>query len=120
MKDLKELLGQKSKIDPMQKEAKLAAIKGMRKMAGDMMAGDMKNMKKVTVAAPDEAGLKLGLDKAKEVVGEMPEDMESAADEMNESPKDEADEMLEQYDTPEKIDEMMKQLAEKKAALMKG
>lgn len=113
MKELKELLGPKKKIDPTEKEAKLAAIKGMRKMAGDMMADDMKSMKKVTVAAPDAEGLKEGLEKAEDVVEQMPgmeesEDMEEMADEEMEMPE-----------SLEEIDAMMKKLAEKKAALMK-
>lgn len=114
MKELKELLGAKKKIDPTEKEAKLAAIKGMRKMAGDMMADDMKSMKKVTVAAPDAEGLKEGLEKAEDVVEQMPgmeesEDMEEMSDE----------EEMEMPESLEEIDAMMKKLAEKKAALMK-
>lgn len=115
MKELKELLGAKKKINPIEKEAKLSAIKGMRKMAGDMMADDMKSMKKVTVAAPDEKGLEAGLEKAQDLVGEMP-DMESE----EETPADEMDELLAEVDSPEQIDELMKKLAEKKAALSQG
>lgn len=115
MKELKDLLGPKKKIDPMEKEAKLSAIKGMRKMAGDMMADDMKSMKKVTVAAPDEESLEAGLEKAKELVGDMPEGMESENEEMSH-----ADQVLEEVTSPEEIDQLMAKLAEKKAALMKG
>ena len=43
-----------------------------KKMAGDMMADDMKSMKKVTIAAPDTEGLKMGLEKAEDVVEGMP------------------------------------------------
>jgi hypothetical protein len=113
MKDLKELLGAKKKIDPIEKEAKLAAVKGMRKMAGDMMADDMKSMKKVTVAAPDQEGLEAGLEKAKDVVEEMPE-ME------DESPEDEMSEVVEACETPEDIDKLIAKLNEKKLELAKG
>ncbi len=113
MKDLKELLGAKKKIDPIEKEAKLAAVKGMRKMAGDMMADDMKSMKKVTVAAPDQEGLEAGLEKAKDVVEEMPE-ME------DESPEDEMMEVVESCETPEDIDKLIAKLNEKKLELAKG
>lgn len=110
--DIKALLGKKTKIDPMEKEAKLGAIKDMRKMAGDMMTDGIKGkMQKVTVAAPDEESLEMGLDKAKEIVGESEEMSE-------ESDMSEMDEMLEECDTPEKIDEMIKKLAEKKQALV--
>jgi hypothetical protein len=118
--DIKAMLGKKSKIDPMDKEAKLGAIKDMRKMAGDMMADGIKGkMEKVTVAAPDKEALAMGLDKAKEMVSPEDESVESAAEELSESPEHESDEMLEACDTPEKIDELMKKLAEKKAALAK-
>lgn len=113
MKDLKELLGAKKKIDPIEKEAKLNAVKGMRKMAGDMMADDMKSMKKVTVAAPDQEGLEMGLEKAKDVVEEMPE-ME------DESPEDEMMEVVEACETPEDIDKLIAKLNEKKLELAKG
>lgn len=116
MKELKELLGAKSKIDPVEKEAKLAAIKGMRKMAGGMMSDDMKSMKKVTVAAPDEAGLEAGLEKAQDLVGS--EDL-STGFETEESNDNNLDEVVEQLTTPEEIDELMQKLAEKKAALIK-
>lgn len=113
MKDLKEYLGEKKKLDPTEKEAKLAAVKNMRKMAGDMMADEMKGMQKVTVAAPDSQSLKAGLEKAEEAVEDMPEmenEMES---------EDDSQELLDSCQTPEQIDEMMKKLAEKKAALTK-
>ena len=113
MKDLKELLGAKKKIDPIEKEAKLNAVKGMRKMAGDMMADDMKSMKKVTVAAPDQEGLEMGLEKAQDVVEEMPE-ME------DESPEDEMMEVVESCETPEDIDKLIAKLNEKKLELAKG
>lgn len=113
MKDLKALLGEKKKINPMEKDAKLAAVKGMRKMAGDLMADEMKAMKKVTVAAPDNESLKAGLEKAEDVIEDMPEDMEQ----MEES--DEMSEMVDKCETPEQIDELMQKLAEKKAELAK-
>jgi hypothetical protein len=122
MKDLKELLGAKKKIDPIEKDAKLSAIKNMRKMAGDMMADDMQNMKKVTVAAPDEESLKKGLEKAKEVVGSLPEHemSETPEDEMTEAPQEEMDEVVEACETPEDIDKLIAKLNEKKLELAKG
>lgn len=117
MKELKELLGAKKKIDPIEKEAKLAAVKGMRKMAGDMMADDMKSMKKVTVAAPDTESLEEGLEKAKEVVGEMPE-MEEAPEE--DASYEASEELVESCNTPEDIDKLIAKLSEKKATLLKS
>lgn len=109
--DLKKLLGEKKKIDPMEKEAKLNAIKDMRKAAGDMMTDGMKEkMSQVTVAAKDPEALEEGLETAKELVAETPE-MES------EDTQEEMEEMLASLDSPEKIDELMQKLAEKKAQL---
>ena len=119
MEEFKKLLGAKKTIDPMEKEAKLKAISSMKKMAGDMMTDEIKGMKKVTVAAPDDNSLKLGLDKAKEVLEGAPEE---ALEEAVEAPESEynVDEMVECCETPEEIDALMAKLAEKKAALKMG
>lgn len=117
MNDFKKLLGAKKTIDPVEKEAKLSAIKGMKKMAGDMMADDMKSMKKVTVAAPDEQSLEAGLDKAKEIVGN-PGEMSEYGD-SEDMPDNHMEEMIEEMQSPEEIDELMQKLMEKKAALAK-
>lgn len=114
MEEFKKLLGEKKAIDPIEKEAKLNAIKGMKKMAGDMVADEIKGMKKVTVAAPDSESLKAGLEKAEEVV---------ESEEMTEESEDESedvDAVVAACETPEQIDELMKKLEEKKAALVMG
>lgn len=128
MEEFKKLLGAKKKISPIEKEAKLNAIGGMKKMAGDMLADEAKGMQKVTVAAPDKAGLEMGLEKAKDVLHDKhmdmksdDESMEDPAEEKAESPYDEKmEEVLEGCETPEQIDELMAKLAEKKAALKMG
>jgi hypothetical protein len=78
----------------MKKNAKMEVLKELRKMASDMMAEDLKGgMKKVTVAAKDEEGLKEGLEKAEDMLEErmgdfdMP-DMEEE-DDMEMSDEDE-------------------------------
>lgn len=119
MKDLKELLGAKKKIDPIEKDAKLAAIKGMRKMAGDMISDDIKGMQKVTVAAPDKTSLEAGLEKAQDVLKHSP-DMEEMSEMEEETPEQELEEVVDLVETPEEIDKLMAKLAEKKAALSKG
>lgn len=72
MKKLMEMKG-KSKMSPLAKEAKLGVLGDLKKMAGEMMAGDLKGMKKVTVASPDSEGLSEGLEKAQEIIGEKDE-----------------------------------------------
>jgi len=59
--------------DNMKKEAKMDVLKALQKMATDMMGEDMK---KVSVMAKDNKGLEEGLDKAKEIIGDMDEEEE--------------------------------------------
>lgn len=70
MKELMDLIRSKkpSKIDPMEKEAKMGVLQEIKKLASDDMAEEIKGLKKVTVAAPDAEGLKVGLNKAEEMV----------------------------------------------------
>ena len=85
-------------MSDLEKGAKVKAISEMRKMATDEMSEPLKHLKKVTVASNDPEGIKMGLDKAKEMMGhpidghEMPEgeDME----EMSESPEEEHQEEM--------------------------
>jgi hypothetical protein len=58
----------KEKKASSKKVGKMAALKGLHKMASDMMGADMANMKKVSVVAKDKKGLKKGLDKAEEML----------------------------------------------------
>lgn len=79
-------------LDP-KTEAKLEVLKELKEMAMEAMGEDMsrykdmdmedemmdcempEGMEKVTVAAPDKEGLMEGLDKAEDLLEEMPEDM---------------------------------------------
>lgn len=135
MDDMKKMLGKKPRIqDEDKKMAKLKALKelkdNMSSMAQDGL-GKALSMKKVTVAAPDTDKLKEGLDKAKELVGEMPndkgpeeqpeEDQHDGHDYMSENDMMEESEDLEkeveECESPEEIDQLMKKLEEKKKAL---
>lgn len=126
MEDLKSLLGKKSKEEnPMKKEAKLNAIKALREFASGMMGDDIKGkLSKVTVAAKNPEDLKKGLEKAQEMLPESSSEeseMESSEEEMAEGPEHEAMEMtsMEECETPEEIDALIKKLEEKKLQLMK-
>lgn len=89
MKDLKKLMGDDaSPENDMKGEAKLKVLKHLKEMASQMMGDDVKGgmegLKKVTVAAPDKEGLKLGLEKAQDMMGhesEEPEEDEMEHDE---------------------------------------
>lgn len=50
-------------------KGKMAALKGLHKMASDMMGSELSGIKKVSVVAKDKKGLKKGLQKAEEIVG---------------------------------------------------
>jgi len=50
-------------------KGKMAALKGLHKMASNMMGEDMASMKKVSVMAKDKKGLKKGLDTAEKMLG---------------------------------------------------
>lgn len=116
-------------MDPMKMKAKLSALKDLKKTASEMMSDDLdKGLKKVTVAADDDKGLKMGLDKAKDMLdmkkdmGSEPKaDYASPAEEDAEAMMDEEEsEMpdMESCDTPEEIDAAIKMLLEKKKQLM--
>lgn len=133
---LQELLKKKKPnkdMDPVHKSAKMSVLKDIRDMAANDMGGDLKDMKKVTVASPDEEGLKMGLDKAKDLVDEHKDDAEDAADdgddevaegEGSEEGKPGAEKILEQEIdheasegdlSDEEIDELIALLESKKA-----
>lgn len=92
MKDKMEMLGKLmsakkdgDELDPMYKKAKMGVLKDLHKHMGSMIGDDMSmpmDMKKVTVAADDEEGLEQGLEKAKDLVEEMP--MAEESEEMSE------------------------------------
>jgi hypothetical protein len=79
-------------MDDMKSAAKLKVLKHLKDMASGMMGDDIKGgmMKKVTVAAPDNDALKMGLDKAKSIVGHMPEADEDPEEELHETPEEES------------------------------
>jgi len=112
MSDLKDMLGKKPKSnDADVKEAKLTALKELKGMASGMLGGGLKEMmdapkKSVTVAADSEEGLEAGLDKAKEILPEMP-DMD------DESEDSDSEDM-----SMEEIEAMERQIAEMKKKLL--
>lgn len=101
---LEELMKKKGKggdkLDPQYKDAKMSVLEEIKALCEDRMSGDLGDLKKVTVAAPDSEALKEGLDKAEKMVDKMPdmmgsgEDAEEDADEESEL-SDEEKAMLE-------------------------
>lgn len=96
----KELLMKKAKegktISPEQAKEKMSVLDELSGMMGGEMADKLKGMKKVSVIAKDEEGLKKGLDKAEEVLEDSEEDSEEKEDQdLSELSKEELIEMLE-------------------------
>lgn len=115
MKDMmsKMMHEESESSDDKHHQAKLDVLNELRDMAMSMMGDKMKSklspmdeMKKVTVAAPDEASLKAGLDVAKMAVPGAIED-ESVEEDMDELSED--DDM-----SPEDIDAQIQHLQEMK------
>jgi hypothetical protein len=128
MFDFKKLKGKPVKKDSAEYEAHKNVLGAIKKSAEDKIAD---GVKKVTVASNDEAGLKEGLDKAKEIIGsgklsEMAKealggesDEGSLEEESLESPEEESAEMetpdQEINELEKQMQEMMKKLEELKA-----
>lgn len=56
-------------MSPVERQAKMGVIQDMRKMASDEMSQPLHDLKKVSVSAESPEALKMGLDKAKQIVG---------------------------------------------------
>jgi hypothetical protein len=92
-------------VSGVEKDAKLNAVKDLQGYAKDMLSGNLKGLKKVTVASNSPEGLEAGLEKAKDVVEEMPEH------------EDEEHEDMEDPMSVEEIDAKIAELEAKKAQL---
>ena len=75
---LKDLLMKKANAGKFLKDDEIAAKKAVLKeingILGDEMGSKLKGLKKVTVASPTKEGLEAGLDKAKEALGDIPDE----------------------------------------------
>lgn len=121
---MKHMFGKKKEIDPAKKESKLGVLKDLKSTMSSMMGEGLKGkMMEAKVSAKNPEDLKDGLEKAKDIVSELPEEKDERPEMSMDQAEDEAydeNEMLDQCDTPEEIDEMIQRLQEKKQELMKG
>jgi hypothetical protein len=101
-------------MDPLYKKSKMSVLESLRDQMSEMIKGDLEGMKKVEVAAPDSEGLEAGLEKAKEIVEEMPEDEEMVAPEMDEKALMEA---YQKEPSKENLEKLMACLEKKKAEI---
>lgn len=77
LKKLREKKGD-GKMRPMEQKAKMGVLEDLQRMASEAMGGKLKGMSKVTVASDDPDDLSDGLDKAKDLLGHMPEAMDDS------------------------------------------
>lgn len=116
-------------MEDLKKKAKLGVLGEIRGLASKLMQDGLSGkMQKVMVAAQDKEGLKEGLEKAKDVLDQMPkkdenpEEMMEGSDyeESQESPEEESSEQeSDQEMSVEDIEQQIKELEKKKLALMK-
>lgn len=78
LEKLMEMKKGKKPLSENEKKAKMSAVKDLSSIAKEAMSDGMKGLKKVTVASNDEEGLKSGLEKAKELLGDKDEATEDA------------------------------------------
>ncbi len=118
---LKKLMERKKagKMPAEYKSAKMGVLKDLHGEMSKLIGDDLKGMKKVTVASPDTEGLKMGLEKAEELVeGKLGDDEESEdMAEMGESEEAEESEESEEEMSPKEIEEKIAELQALKAKL---
>lgn len=84
-------------------QAKYEMLKKLKQMMGKQDGEEVmsKPVKQVTVAAPDKAGLKEGMDHAKAILDKLPMDDEQSEEE---SPEHEAEESQKEEDAEQSMD----------------
>jgi len=122
MNEIKDLLKKKAAggykpMSKMEQDSKMEMLDELENLADEGIA---KKMQKVTVAAPDQEGLKAGLEIAEDKVEEMGEseglgEVEEESDEMDSSLPE-----MKQDMSSEEIDKMMKHLEKMKLKKMNG
>lgn len=83
-KMIEKMRAKGKKMAPEEKKAKMSVLQDLHKEASSAMADGLKGLKKVTVASDSEEGLEHGLEKAKDIVKEMPDLAKNAMKSMGE------------------------------------
>lgn len=88
---LKKIMARKKaeKMDPEYKSAKMGVLKDLHGEMSKLIGDDLKGMKKVTVASPSDEGLKMGLEKAEELMEGKEESEEAEESEEGEGEESE-------------------------------
>lgn len=95
------------KLSGVEQRAKGDVLSGLQNGPSDSLSDKLAGLKKVSVAAPSQEGLEEGLEKAKELVGELPENGEQ---DLESKPKEEC--------SPEEIDQKIQMLMDYKNELL--
>ncbi len=105
------------KLSPVEQKAKMGVLKELKDDMSSEMGGNLKDMmaKKVSVMASNKEDLEKGLDKAKELVGEMPNGEEGQLEDMEAEESGEAG----MAEAAEDVESEIKKLEEKLAKLKK-
>ena len=108
------------KVGPAEQKAKMGVLKELKDDMSSEMGGSLKDMmaKKVSVLAGSKEDLKKGLDKAKELVGKMPNGEEGQLEDMEAEESGEAGMAEAADDVESEIKKLEEKLAKLKA--MKG
>jgi hypothetical protein len=128
---VKKMKDKESKLDDLEKHAKLSVVNALKQTMMDEMGG---KLKKISIMAQDKKGLEEGLDKAKEILKELPDNEKEKSEDQEESPEHEMKEdssneemsehefsdYEEELDDPEEIDKKIQELLKKKEELMKN
>lgn len=94
------------KMSPMEQQAKMSVLDGMKGESDKDLLGKLQGLKKVSVASNDPEGLKLGLEKAQELVsGE------------SETPKEDHMESMTEGMSSEELQSLIDELLQKKGLL---
>jgi hypothetical protein len=103
-----KLLEKKGKpVSDVEKRAKSDVLSSYQRDNGDALGDKLAGLKKVSVAAPNKEGLEAGLEKAGELLGEMPEE-----ESLEMKPMEEC--------TPEEIDQKIQMLQDYKQQLVQN
>lgn len=125
MDELMSKLAKKGKkLSPLEKKAKMDVVKELGSQAREMMGDKIKSLKKVTVASPSEEGLKMGLEKAEDLIeGNAPE-AEMMEETMGSEEKEEYNEPMSEEEmmamSPEELDDHIQKLQRIKEEKLKG
>lgn len=70
-----KMLEKKRDMSPVEKHAKMSVLKDLKGAASEAAGDRLKHLKKVSVMSDNDEGLQHGLEKAREIAGDMPPGM---------------------------------------------